>query len=351
MLTIGGTVSKGYLAKNLGVRFNREYYFNPARRHEVDTACNEYIAKTLPDLPVFYSESNLGQRAHWTPSQVLVGGIQPNMLLGMLMGAQFLPNDAMDADISPQCLAQMDPDDLPDPKTLLEHELVEQFDGQIRSIQAQPPATGLRAIPPFFWDASGRATLHGPMTSTQKYIGESLFMDMVAEPQKAKAWIQWVARAYVTLARHFAEVADLKITGVHAGECSSCMIGPDQFEEFVIPGLAIISEELGNLRFHSCGNSSHLIGLCKQIPNLKTIDVGGQTSLAKVREVFGREFPASIAPMAADLSSPDPKPLLAWARGKVEENQGGELKMVFHLEPNYSLDVVRALCDFVRSAG
>ncbi|MHC4631663.1 MAG: hypothetical protein ACYS9C_10400 [Planctomycetota bacterium] len=94
MITISGTLSKGWMAKALGVVFDRDYYFEPSRRYAVDCQCNEYAAERFPGMRLFYSESNLGQIDYWDKSQIQIGGIQPNMILGMLLGADFIPQDS-----------------------------------------------------------------------------------------------------------------------------------------------------------------------------------------------------------------------------------------------------------------
>ena len=40
MIAISGTLSKGWMAKALGVSFDRDYYFNPDRRYAIDCECN-----------------------------------------------------------------------------------------------------------------------------------------------------------------------------------------------------------------------------------------------------------------------------------------------------------------------
>jgi len=95
MITISGTLSKGWMAKALGVVFDRDYYFEPSKRYAVDCQCNEYAAEQFPGMRLFYSESNLGQIDYWDKSQIQIGGIQPNMILGMLLGADFVPRTAV----------------------------------------------------------------------------------------------------------------------------------------------------------------------------------------------------------------------------------------------------------------
>ncbi len=334
------------MARHLDVVFDRTYYFDPKKRHATDVRCNEYAAKELSDLDIFYTESNLGQFEHFTHNQVLVGGIQPNMILGLLMGADFIPHPAMDADISMTPLKGKDPDSLPSPESLLDHELITLFDEQIAEIRSDG---ALIPIPPFFWDASGRATLHGTLTTAQKFLGESLFIDLMTEPQKVVKVMDWITESTIVLTRHFSQIADLPITAVHIGECSGCMVNPDMFEQFVLPQASRLSESLGPLRFHSCGCSTHLLESIKNMSSLAMLDLGGDTSMARVRDVFGHDFPVDVAPMPVDFSADSPEPIIHWAKQVIDENAGGNLRIIYHLEPDYNLEIVRSLNQYIKS--
>jgi hypothetical protein len=347
MITITGTLSKGWMHQALGVVFDRDYYFEPQRRHAIDCSCNEYARKTFPDLALFYGESNLGRACHWGPDQVQIGGIQPNMLLGMLLGADFVPAADRDADVTPRCLAGREPAELPSPDTLLRHDLVQLFDRQIAQVR-QDKQKRLRPIPPFFWDSSGRAAIHGVLTTAQKLYGEAIFLDMLTEPKKCRQIMQWIADAYVVLCRHFAEAADLPITDVHIGECSCCMVSPALVEEFVVPMTSEIGRALGPLRFHSCGTSTHLLESFAKMDRLHSLDLGGATSLRRARETFGPALPISIAPLPQDLSADSAEPILAWTKRTLAENADGELTGVYHLEPGYNVKVIRALADLLK---
>lgn len=341
-----GSVSKGWLAKAIGVTFDRAYYLDPERRRETDRLCHQYVAGELADLNLFYTESNLGQIEHFSEDQVLVGGIQPNMLLGMLIGAEFLPQDAMDADISMTPLKGRDLDTLPTPKDLLNHELIKRFDTQILALQAQGR---YRPIPPFFWDASGRATLHGTLTTAQKFLGEEVFIDLMTEPGPVVRVMDWIADSFVILARHFAELAGMPITGVHVGECSGCMVSAQMFADFVVPSTHRIFDALGPLRFHSCGPSSHLLSAMQSLNNLASLDLGGDTSLAQVRDLLGHNLPIDVAPMPADFAAESCDPILDWAGRMIEDNGHGPLRILYHLEPDYRLDNIRALKAFIET--
>jgi hypothetical protein len=338
-LTLETSISKAFMAQALGISFDHDYYFDPFLRHQIDTRCHRYAAEQLSDLDAFYTESNLGRKAHFDPNQVLVGGIQPNLILGMLLGAEFIPAKQADADISPACWAGKAPEHLPRPETLPDHPLLRLFDGQIRSVQQQPPLT---AIPPFFWDASGRAAVHGALTTAQKFLGEQVFLDLLAEPDRVRRTMDWITDANIVLVRHFAELCNIQIQCLHVGECSSCMVGPAEWADFVAPTLERLGRELGPVRLHSCGPSGHLLTPARKIMPLCSLDLGGETPLARVRELFGHDFPVSVAPPVKLLAGGSLEALLAWTRDVLAANQGGDLVLLCHLEPQYPLHVLRA---------
>ncbi len=348
MIAISGTISKAWLNQAIGVAFNRDYYFDPDRRHAIDCLCNKYAAETFPDIPIFYSESNLGRKEYWAPNQVQIGGIQPNLILGMLLGADFVPADDRDADITPGCLRYKGPADLPPPETLLTHDRVKQFDDQIAHVRRSSQGR-LRPIPPFFWDASGRAAIHGVLTTAQKLCGETIFIDMLAEPQKCMAILQWIADAYIVLCRHFAQAGGLSLTDVHVGECSCCMISPALVEQFVVPMTSYIGRHLGPIRFHACGSGTRLLEAFAKIEGLHSLDLGGETSVRRAREIFGPLLPISIAPLPCDMSAEGTAPVLTWARQVLEDNAEGNLTCVYHLEPGYNVETIRALTEFMSS--
>lgn len=333
------SVSKAVMAEALGVVFDEAYYFDPEVRREVDGRCHAYAERALADLDAVFTESNLGRKAHIRPDQVLVGGIQPCLILGMILGADFVPAPRGDADISPGCWADRPLDDLPRPEQLLEHPIVRRFDAQIRAVQEQG---NLTPIPPFFWDTSGRAAIHGALTTAQRVFGEGFLVDLLTEPGRAWRAMDWIAGAYILLVRHYAALCGIRIGGVHVGECSSCMIGREEWEAFVAPTLNRIGAELGPVRLHSCGPSDHILESLRRIPALYSLDLGGESSAARVRELWGNAFPLSIAPPVKLLVAGDPDGLRAWTEDLLAANGQGELVILYHLEPQYPLAALRA---------
>jgi hypothetical protein len=232
--------------------------------------------------------------------------------------------------------------ELPDAASVLDHPLVRQFDHQIQEIQERA-AGQFRAIPPFFWDASGRAAVHGAVTSGLKLRGDKFFLEMVTAPETCGRLVRWLTEVSTILVHHFAESANMKIQGIHVGECAACMINVENFDAFVVPVTSLLGRRVGPVRFHSCGSSDHIIQACRRIENIASIDVGGETSVALIREVFGPEFPVGIAPLVADMTADSPHAILDWYARINEENGGGDLTIGFHLEDAYNVECLRAL--------
>jgi len=345
---ICGSVSKSWLARHLGVQFDHRYYFDPACRAQIDRECNEYVREKFGTLAIFYTESNLGQLAYYSDGQVLVGGIQPNLILGMLLGAEFIPSSTADADIRLPDPDQWNFETLPLPEALINGQLVRMFDRQMETVREQGRAW--RAIPPFFWDVSGRAAIHGAMTSAFKLKGDSFLMDMVDAPDRACELVEWINRALLHLVEHFSREGQLPVTGVHYGECAACMIDERAFRRFVLPMTSAWGQRYGGLRFHSCGCIDHLLGAVNEIQGLHSVDVGGNTSVARIRLVLGRDIAVGIAPLVSQLQAAEPEPLLEWAETVISQNDDAPLTIGYHLEDGYQVENILRLHEMINGA-
>ena len=99
MIKIEASVSKGWLHKNGGFDFTEQYYIDPVYRWEQDRKINRYVSKKFPRFAIYNMEANLVQARYVRDNHVLVGAIQPNMILATLLGAQFSFFEDKDADV------------------------------------------------------------------------------------------------------------------------------------------------------------------------------------------------------------------------------------------------------------
>ncbi len=349
MITIQVSVSKGWLHNEGGFTFPDRYYFDPLYRWEQDRAADDFVKNRFPALPVYNMESNLVQAEYFDPDQVLIGGIQPNLLLGMAVGAQLRCYENKDPDIDGKPLEGAGSvHDLPDPASLPESKIMRLLDSQVETIRRERPDS--RPIPPFFWDSSGRATIHGMITTAQKLFGENAFILMKTDPEEFAGILAWITEVYSILIEHFASCAGLRVSSIHVGECSGAMISGSDFLEHIVPYIDRLGERFHSVRLHSCGNSDHLIEAISRIRGLTIIDTGSETSIARIRSLAGVDFEIHIAPplnYLADSAAGDE--VNSWVDRTVEENARGPLKIQFHIEPGYSME--RCLQIFERLAG
>ncbi len=338
MVRFQASISKGWLHAEGGFSFGESYYLDPLSRRQQDREIHQWIKNRFPYIPIYNMEDNLVQAEFVGENQVLVGGIQPNLILGVLLGSEIMYFNDRDADLAGVPLKSSDGiAALPSPQGILSHPLIRQFDDQITEFKERPAA--FTVIPPFFWDTSGRATVHGIITTSLKFLGDQVMMLALTDPDQLHRLHQWITDSYVVLIDHFASLCDFPITSIHVGECSGGMLSNELYEEFVIPYLSQLGRRYQSVRLHSCGNSDHILTAISQIDRLSVIDTGSRTSVRAIRKIMGRTFEVNIAPPVELLLKGSPENrLMDWLRDVLFENGDGPLKIVFHLDVGYDKD-------------
>jgi hypothetical protein len=270
----------------------------------------------------------------------------------MAAGAEFFCDDDKDSDISVRPLEALleSPEKLPPVESFLESPLIKGFDKQILMLMETKP--DFRVIPPYFWDLSGRAGIHGFITTSMKLFGENIFLLMMDDPELVKKIHEWIADVFSGLVKHFSSLANIAVTSVHIGECTGTILSPDQYREFVVPFANFVGRRFGDLRWHSCGDSDHLMEPLSEIENLKVLDTGSKTSVGTIREELGSDLQIDVAPpVEVLLEKEDPKEIDFWLDKTLEENDGGPIKITYHLEPGYSLKTCLRLHDILDEKG
>ena len=338
MVTVQASVSKGWLNTQAGFRFEEEYYLDPIFKLETDRKINAFLRDRFPRYALYNMEDNLVLSEYYNENQIQVGAIQPNMILAVVLGAEFSFFGDKDADVRGLPLENIkDVSELPSVAGLLDHPFVQKLTDDITRLRRAHPE--LNVIPPFFWDLSGRAVIHGIITTSLKLVGENMMTMMMIDPELAHAIHRWVADAYIELIGHFSRRADLSVTSVHVGECSGTMLSAELFETFVTPYVSRLGEKLGPIRLHSCGNTDHLLEPISKIRNLAIIDTGSGTSVAKIREIMGKSVEINVFPDVNLLLKTTPRAEVAtWLDEVLRDNDGGDLKIAYHLEDSYDLD-------------
>jgi len=351
MIKVQASVSKGWLHKHGGFEFNEQYYTDPYYRMQQDQECHDFIKEKFPEFPLYNMEDNLVQAEYVMPGMMLVGAIQPNMIIAAALGAEFVYADDKDSDVKGFPLKDVaDVSELLPLEKVLELPFIKDLENQF--VQAKKKYPAYKLIPPFFWDTSGRATIHGIITTSMKFIGQDIYTKMMTEPELVKGIHQWITDLYITVIRHFSKLAELPVTSIHVGECSGTMLDEFSYQEFVTPYINQLGEEFGKVRLHSCGNANHVIAPICSIKNLEIIDTGSNTSLAKIREKMGKAFEIDVfPPVDALLEGADPELIKDWLTQTLKDNDGGNLKIEYHLEADYKLENCIYISEYLSEAG
>ncbi len=348
-ISVLNSVSFGWLHQQGGFTFEESFFLDPRIRCEQEARMHRLVERHFPGEPVYNLEAHLVQVEARCRPVVMVGGLQPNLILGAALGAAFVFQHDKDPDMTPAPLAERcDLDKLRDihwaqtwPVSL--------FLDQIADLRAQADAD-VAIIPPFFWDTSGRATTHGIVTTAQKLFGERIFMDMLDEPTFAREVFAWVVDAYVALIRLFASAAGMRVTGLHTGDCSACMVGPDAYAEFVVPELNRFGRSVGPLRLHSCGRSDHLLDVFATVENVESLNLGTGTTMSRIRERFGG-LRVDYMPETRLLTTGESADIDRWVRRTLDENAGGRLEFQCHLDAGQPQENVLQITRTLRALG
>lgn len=340
---IQGSVSKGWLHAEGGFTFPEAYYFDPWFRRKQDEEIDRFLAGRFPDIPVYNMESNLVQPEYLPEKYLQVGGIQPNLILGAMLGSEMVFPPGADSDIAGKPLEDLvSVSELPPQEELLLKPLVKKLDKQLETSIKEHQDFSI--IPPFFWDFSGRATIHGFITTAYKFMGEKLFILLFEDPEQVTEVHRWIYEAYRILIDHFSAKAGLKVTSTHIGECTGALVSAEDFEKQILPFAQETGRYYGEVRFHSCGMSNHLLEQFLKIDNLCSLDTGSGTSVRRIRELFGDDFLIDLAPpVELMLAGADPKDTREWLNRVLDENGGGPLLLGYHLEPGYNLSAILSL--------
>jgi len=334
--TVEGSAAIGWLHKQMGLTCTDSFYYDPDSHYKEVCDIQDYLANTYPDYEINFFESNLVQTEFWEREQIVIGGIQPNMIFGVGVGSKFVIPGDKDPDIEITPLKELTEDGLKKLKdTDWENTYpINYFLKQIDEMQAKY-GDSRPIIPPFFWDPSGRATIHGVITTGQKFMGERLYLEMVDNPKFVHDFLGWIADTYVKLCKLFADKVGLDITEVHVGECSGCLLGPEQFEEFAVPHTQRIIDALGTGRSHSCGLSNHLIEPFALFKNVNCFNTGSFTSVEQIREECGDDLKIEVSPDAQMFCFGTTKEMEDWIDLTLKENEDNPLGFVYHMDQGY----------------
>ena len=346
-----GSVSVGVLHSEGGFVFDEKYFFDPEYRWQQDLQIAQWCEEKYSPYPIYNAEAQLVQLEHQPLPYRQVGGLQPNLILGAALGADLILPGNLDPDITQHPLQGIK--DISTLKNICweAQKPVNIFLEQLDSLKHKYKETAVDIFPPYFWDRSGRATIHGPLTTALKLMGEDFFILPFTDSEFASEFVMWIARAYNQLIQLFAEKAELSVTGIHIGECSGSLFSAELWESLAVPAMNELAEKNGSVRIHSCGKSDHLLEQMTQVHNVDVINIGSDTSIDRCRKLVGEQVKIEVIPDVQLLNDGSTENIEAWVKKCLDENNGGPLKIQFHLDSGIPFENIVAIFQALQSSG
>ncbi len=350
-ISVSGSVSVGVMNRDGGFVFDDHYYFDPEHRWQQDLLIAKWCKEKYAPYPIYNAEAHLVQLQYRARPYRQVGGLQPQLILGSALGAELQTPGNMDPDIAITPLKGIKI--ISELKDICweEREPISTFLKQIKRYKKQYRDQNVDIFPPFFWDRSGRATIHGPLTTAHKLIGEDFFTLPFSDPDLARDIVLEIAHVYKHLIALFSEKAELPVSGIHIGECSGSLFSAELWEQLAIPAMNILADTFGSVRIHSCGKSDHLLGQMKNVHHVTIVNIGSNTNITQCRQLFGADIKIDVTPDLHLLNNGNPGDITAWVKKSLNENKSGPLEFQFHLDSGIPYENIVAIFKALQAEG
>ena len=181
------------------------------------------------------------------------------------------------------------------------------------------------------WKVGFPGAIRGVLGLAQAMRGphENIILDIVDRPDFAHRLFRYVTDFHCYFWRERAKFLGEPVGLGHIGndEVTVPLVSPRLYREFLLPYETDISEFHGGLScWHSCGTTTPLLALIKEIPNIKQFYTGPWTDVDAVMETFGADTPVMIAVNTVDdIMAATPEQMEAKIRDLVTRCEGAAL--------------------------
>jgi uroporphyrinogen-III decarboxylase len=275
-----------------GVTYGEAYYFDPGHRAEIERV----EGRLQHDLWGRYEVGSPSPE----PSPCL--SIQTVDLILGTQGAQWrFPVDAtLESWGEPWAGLSIAEIEALDPQAAAHHPIIERVIAHYRELQKlygeRADVLGIK---------SGVMGIHTPYTTAHQLRGQDLFIEMMVDPTAARVIFAKVWEIYQAIFGRLAELLQVKLTGLHLGDCSAALLSEPVYREVVLPVNQALAAEFATVGYHSCGSSSHLLADFARLPHLASIQLGPGTDLAAAAQTLpGVHLMPLIDPLPLRNDSP-----------------------------------------------
>ena len=311
-----------YAAREFGVDYGERYHLDPLYRIEQER-------KAALGYHERFGRYGMGD-PH--PQPFIGVGIQPLDFMNGALGGRFFYQVDESVWTPDKPLAQINAiSDLEKLGDLdwARHPLLLDCYRQTERLQEAFPGVPVASIQGVYRDGTaGRHSflvMHTPYTTAFRLMGERVLELMMLEEELSVALLRWIMRQYENLWHAVCDRMDWTGTKVHFGDCAATMLSPRLYERILLPMYRELMADYEAAVIHSCGPSTHLLKLFRQVPRVKQLQLGDGTDLRLARDLF---------PECAIQAYYDPGKLMAASPPEIEPRLR---QMSQALRDNYSI--------------
>ena len=136
----------------------------------------------------------------------------------------------------------------------------------------------------------GYLNWQGILNNAYRIRGESIFTDLHNSPERAKRLFDCVTQTMIDGAQRlyeFQRKCGVIVEHFTISNCLVNMISPEQYSEFILPCDKRLAESFGLIGVHNCAwTVDPYVEAYSSIPNVGYIDMGIESDLKRVKEVF-----------------------------------------------------------------
>lgn len=265
---------------NEKITFDKDFFYHPLRRVEVE----QKMEKALYER---WGNFGLGLDHHIPKPEIGAVHLAAGFLLSEMLGCEVNYSESH----PPQVISAHDE------KLTLNNDLVFKSPSFKRVVELG------ENLKKKYGYLSGDINWGGILNLAMDMRGESIFMDMMMEPEQVKHYFSQIASViakftnYLTQTTSTTSISVNRVVGhfsepvfLHS-ECSHTMISEEDYESFLLPFDIEWSKQNRPFGIHYCGPDPHrMVAQFAKIPHLDFLDVGWGGDLALLRKNLPNTF-------------------------------------------------------------
>jgi len=256
--------------RRCGVDFSERWHTDPVYRHKTLAAMKAELVCTFPGVP-YWDTARTDDT--WTLSGVY-GAYPVAYMLG--------------------CTLQYAPDRWPMVVAKPQRTLAEWAELDIAAIVNGPVMQDITRqmdiIARHAGAIHGYLNWQGVLNNVFNVYGESIFMDMLDQPELAHRFLSTICDLMIALSQAVQKrqrASGFDINQLDVSNCTINMISPRLYGEFVYPYDKRIAESCLRFGVHTCGwDATPYLDRLRKLPKVGYIDMGDMSDLKRARELF-----------------------------------------------------------------